>query len=156
MELTSEDKQRIEQEAKLYAKNHSAAPDKETPDWIITDFMNGAEYATIYEREQQAIPKQCHFCGGNGFIMGYENSSRACKYCNGSGQITENIECLSLPECYASSKKLEALEAERSELTGRIEKLENAISDTLYQWKQGDGLTGMMITKLKLTLNKKA
>lgn len=53
MELTPEDKQRIEQEAKVYAKNHSAAPDKETPDWIITDFMRGAEYATIYEREKQ-------------------------------------------------------------------------------------------------------
>lgn len=60
------------------------------------------------------------------------------------------------PEYDKLLEKVKQLEAERSELTGRIETLENAISDTLYQWKQGDGLTGMMITKLKLTLNKKA
>lgn len=51
-ELNEQDRERIEQEAKLYAKNHSAAPDKETPDWIITDFCGGAEYATIYERAE--------------------------------------------------------------------------------------------------------
>lgn len=36
-------KERIEQDAKKYAINHSAAPDKETPDWIIQDFVSGAK-----------------------------------------------------------------------------------------------------------------
>lgn len=41
--LSDNDRQRIEQEAKLYAKNHSAAPDKDTPDWIVSDYMAGAK-----------------------------------------------------------------------------------------------------------------
>jgi hypothetical protein len=35
----------LEQAAKAYARDHSAAPDKETPDWIIADFIAGANYA---------------------------------------------------------------------------------------------------------------
>ena len=33
---------RIEEDAKIYARDHSAAPDKETPDWIISDYKSGA------------------------------------------------------------------------------------------------------------------
>jgi hypothetical protein len=35
-----------EEAASKYAKHHSLAPDKETPDWIIADFKAGAEWAT--------------------------------------------------------------------------------------------------------------
>lgn len=72
MELTSEDRQRIEQEAKNYGKLFRQA------------FIEGAEYATIFERQK------------------------------------EGERCPSLPECYAASKKLEALEAERSELRNKV------------------------------------
>ena len=36
--------QELEREAKEYAVHHSSAPDKETPDWIITDWLAGANY----------------------------------------------------------------------------------------------------------------
>jgi hypothetical protein len=35
----------FEEAAREYARNHSQAPDKETPDWIIQDFLAGCEYA---------------------------------------------------------------------------------------------------------------
>lgn len=35
---------RIEQAANIYALNHSSAPDKETPDWIVVDYTTGARY----------------------------------------------------------------------------------------------------------------
>lgn len=50
--MTLQDKQRIEETAKLYAIEHSAAPDKETPDWIITDFRSGAEYEHKHNSNQ--------------------------------------------------------------------------------------------------------
>src|SRR6185437_11920610 len=34
----------VEKAAFDYAVHHSAAPDKETPDWIIADFKAGAEW----------------------------------------------------------------------------------------------------------------
>lgn len=35
----------FEEAAREYARNHSQAPDKETPDWIIQDFLAGCEHA---------------------------------------------------------------------------------------------------------------
>jgi|GEM_PF-5440178 len=35
-----------------YAKDHSMAPDKETPDWIINDFINGAHKGYSLAMEQ--------------------------------------------------------------------------------------------------------
>jgi hypothetical protein len=36
-------KELLQQKALEYARNHSSAPDKETPDWIITDYLAGAK-----------------------------------------------------------------------------------------------------------------
>jgi hypothetical protein len=41
----------LDEAAIEYARNHSNAPDKETPDWIITDFKAGAEYAAEQNAE---------------------------------------------------------------------------------------------------------
>lgn len=35
----------FEKAAREYAAKHSSAPDKETPDWIINDFLAGCEHA---------------------------------------------------------------------------------------------------------------
>lgn len=35
--------ERIQDDARKYAIIHSEAPDKDTPDWIINDFMAGAK-----------------------------------------------------------------------------------------------------------------
>lgn len=41
--MTDKTLERIEDDARKYAKTHSSAPDKETPTWIITDFTAGAK-----------------------------------------------------------------------------------------------------------------
>ena len=46
----------LEQAAKEYAVHASNAPDKETPDWIITDFKAGAKW----EREHGESYKLLH------------------------------------------------------------------------------------------------
>lgn len=43
-ELPEDVKSKIDESAKEWARNHSSAPDKETPDWIETDFRGGAEF----------------------------------------------------------------------------------------------------------------
>lgn len=35
--------ERIQDDARKYAIVHSAAPDKDTPDWIVSDYMAGAK-----------------------------------------------------------------------------------------------------------------
>jgi hypothetical protein len=44
----------LDEAAIEYARNHSKAPDKETPDWIIADFKAGAEYACQQNAELKA------------------------------------------------------------------------------------------------------
>lgn len=41
----------LNEAAREYARDHSAAPDKETPDWIIDDFKAGARW-----QESQSSP----------------------------------------------------------------------------------------------------
>ena len=48
MELTDEDKQRIEQASILYSGNHNLSSH------LFNGFIKGAEYATLYERQQQS------------------------------------------------------------------------------------------------------
>lgn len=50
--MKEQGKKRIEEAARHYAVNHSAAPDKETPDWIMTDFKAGAEYQMNHTNNQ--------------------------------------------------------------------------------------------------------
>lgn len=38
-------KEQIEKVAKEWARKHSYAPDKDTPDWIECDFKGGANWA---------------------------------------------------------------------------------------------------------------
>lgn len=49
MELTDNDRQRIEQASLLYSGNHNLS------NHLFNGFIKGAEYATIYEREQQRL-----------------------------------------------------------------------------------------------------
>jgi hypothetical protein len=51
-ELKEQDKKRIEEAARHYAVNHSVAPDKDTPDWVMTDFKAGAEYQMNHTNNQ--------------------------------------------------------------------------------------------------------
>lgn len=116
MELSTEDTERIEQLAEAYGKA-SNSHDKYYKA-KHHGYYAGAEYATIYERQQQAMPKPCSYCGGNGFTLGYENVHINCKHCQGTGE--DSNECPSLPECYAASNKLDVLEAERGELRNKV------------------------------------
>lgn len=58
MELTAEDRQRIEQEARKIASEILGIPPKQilSDDTIITGAVKCAEYATLFERERQALP----------------------------------------------------------------------------------------------------
>lgn len=50
----SQEDESLNQAALRYAKNHSHAPDKETPDWIITDFKAGVKW----EQERKSLESQ--------------------------------------------------------------------------------------------------
>jgi hypothetical protein len=50
----------LDKAALEYAKNHSAAPDKETPDWIIADFKAGIKWLAT-ELEQLLIDLEEYF-----------------------------------------------------------------------------------------------
>lgn len=135
-ELNEQDRERLEQQADIIYDN---SPDVlDAYDIVLRLMMELATYEHNYQREQR--------------IESNETIDQILDKVgkDPSGMIYYS-EAVAAMELYANQR----VEAERSELIGRIEKLENAISDTLYQWKQGDGLTGMMITKLKLILNKK-
>ena len=41
----------IDEAAREYAHNMSNAPDKETPDWVVTDFKSGVRWALNYIKE---------------------------------------------------------------------------------------------------------
>lgn len=51
-ELPQDIKDFVDKEANVYARDHSSAPDKETPDWIISDFTSGATFMHNHLRSE--------------------------------------------------------------------------------------------------------
>lgn len=53
--MWKQDESEIDKAAKEYATHASKAPDKETPDWIITDFKAGAKWERENGRSKELL-----------------------------------------------------------------------------------------------------
>lgn len=57
--MWEQEKTEIDKAAMEYATHASSAPDKETPDWIITDFKAGAKWESEHGESYKLLDAVC-------------------------------------------------------------------------------------------------